>query len=70
MCAHCDRRERRRRRILRLLQTGMITSAELAKSLRVTPRTIYREIDALRRDGHRILGEAGVGYLLKQVRHG
>jgi predicted DNA-binding transcriptional regulator YafY len=65
MCKRCDRIQNRRERMLRLMRTGLITAGELAEALKVTPRTIYREVTSLRRDGYPIAGEAGVGYLLR-----
>ncbi|MCO5085107.1 MAG: helix-turn-helix domain-containing protein [Mesorhizobium sp.] len=61
----------RKLRTLRLLRTGLITAEELAKHLRVSTRTVYRDIKRLKREGQPIHGEAGVGYLLKvrEVRH-
>lgn len=41
------------------------TSDSLAVLLQVTPRTIYRDIADLRRQGWRIPGEAGVGYVFR-----
>lgn len=71
MCAKCDHINVRTLRILRLLRTGLITADELAEHLRVSPRTIYRDIKRMRREGQPILGEAGVGYALqvREVRH-
>ncbi len=42
-----------------------ITSDRLATELSVSPRSIYRDIDALRAMGAPIDGEAGVGYRLR-----
>ena len=36
------------------------------RTLGVSPRTIYRDIDALRRSGALIDGEAGYGYTLQE----
>jgi len=60
---------RRADRLLELLQalrrlTPPVTAARLARSMEVSVRTIYRDIDALRRLGVGIDGEAGFGYLL------
>ncbi len=41
-----------------------VTAAALAADLEVSPRTIYRDIDALRAAGAPIDGEAGVGFRL------
>lgn len=41
-----------------------VTAAALAGELEVSPRTIYRDIDALRAAGAPIDGEAGVGFRL------
>ncbi len=41
-----------------------VTAAQLAEELEVSPRTIYRDVDALRAAGAPIDGEAGVGFRL------
>lgn len=49
-----------------------VTDKSLAKTMRVSERTIYREIQSLGMSGLDITGEAGVGYLLQQgseIRH-
>ena len=58
-------------RLLRLLQLLRrqrlaISATELADTLGISVRTVYRDIDALRAQGARIEGESGVGYLLRQ----
>jgi predicted DNA-binding transcriptional regulator YafY len=60
---------RRADRLLELLQalrrlSPPVTAARLAHALEVSVRTIYRDIEALRRLGVGIDGEAGFGYLL------
>lgn len=60
---------RRADRLLELLQalrrlSPPVTAARLAQALEVSVRTIYRDIEALRRLGVGIDGEAGFGYLL------
>ncbi len=60
---------RRADRLLELLQAlrrskPPVTAARLAESLEVSCRTVYRDIDALRRLGLGIEGEAGFGYVL------
>lgn len=60
---------RRADRLLEMLQAlrrlrPPVTSAMLAQSLEVSARTVYRDIDALRRLGIGIEGEAGFGYVL------
>lgn len=42
-----------------------ITAARLAGELRVSIRTLYRDIETLRAEGAPIEGEAGVGYVLR-----
>lgn len=58
-------------RLLRLLQLLRrqrlaISATQLADTLGISVRTVYRDIDALRAQGARIEGESGVGYLLRQ----
>ena len=57
-------------RLLELLQAlrgrhRPVTAAELAKTLEVSERTVYRDIATLTARGAPIAGEAGVGYVLK-----
>ncbi|UYY57234.1 helix-turn-helix transcriptional regulator [Sphingomonas sp. S2-65] len=56
-------------RLLRLLHAmrtlaGPITAARLAEETGVSPRSVYRDIDALRAAGAQIEGERGYGYRL------
>lgn len=56
-------------RLFRLLDTlrrlpAPVTATRLAEATEVNPRTIYRDIEALRAGGARIEGEAGFGYTL------
>jgi predicted DNA-binding transcriptional regulator YafY len=56
-------------RLLRLLQAmrvlpAPVTAARLAEETGVSPRSVYRDIDALRAAGARIDGERGYGYRL------
>ncbi|MGI9437039.1 MAG: helix-turn-helix transcriptional regulator [Geminicoccaceae bacterium] len=60
---------RRADRLLEMLQalrrmTPPVTAARLADNLEVSSRTVYRDIEALRRLGIGIEGEAGFGYIL------
>ncbi len=60
---------RRADRLLELLQAlrrrqPPVTATDLAEALEVSARTVYRDIDALRRLGVGIEGEAGFGYVL------
>ncbi|MEZ4384050.1 MAG: YafY family protein [Nannocystaceae bacterium] len=43
-----------------------ITASELARSVEVSARTIYRDVADLQRSGVPIEGEAGVGYVLRR----
>lgn len=43
-----------------------VTAARLAAEMEVSPRTLYRDIAALRAAGARIEGEAGLGYTLAE----
>ena len=62
----------RSQRLLALLQQlrqnrRAITAQALAAQLGVSLRTIYRDIDTLRREGADIRGEAGTGFLLHKT---
>jgi predicted DNA-binding transcriptional regulator YafY len=60
---------RRADRLLLLLEQlrsrPVCTASELSAALEVSPRTIYRDIEALVGAGVPIRGEAGVGYILE-----
>lgn len=66
------KQDARRRLIVRKLRSSMTTAEMIAERVGVSVRTIYRDIDALRSQGLPIIGEAGMGYVLRQreVRHG
>ena len=66
------KQDARRRLIIRKLRSSMTTAEMIAERVGVSVRTIYRDIDALRRQGQPIIGEAGAGYMLRrrEVRHG
>jgi predicted DNA-binding transcriptional regulator YafY len=53
--------------LLELLRTYRypVSAAALASRLGMSPRTVYRDIAALQGLGARIVGEAGVGYVLQ-----
>ncbi len=58
-------------RLLRTLDTlrrlpQPVTAMRLAQEMEVSPRTLYRDIAALRAAGARIEGEAGYGYTLAE----
>ncbi len=60
------RRADRLFQILQYLRGGrLVTAAQLAEKLEVTPRTIYRDVAHLIGSGVPIEGEAGVGYLMR-----
>lgn len=61
------RRADRLFQIVQYLRGGrLLTAAQLADRLEVTPRTIYRDIADLIGSGVPIDGEAGVGYLMRE----
>lgn len=52
--------------LVRMIADGTRHTADgLASQLNTTPRTIYRDITALRKQGWKIPGEAGVGYMFR-----
>lgn len=60
------RRADRLFQILQYLRGGrLITAAQLAERLEVTPRTIYRDVAHLIGSGVPVEGEAGVGYIMR-----
>jgi predicted DNA-binding transcriptional regulator YafY len=61
------RRADRLFQIVQLLRARRLTTAAaLAAELQVSPRTVYRDIADLSRSGVPVLGEAGMGYALRQ----
>ena len=59
------RRADRLFQLVQLLRGGrVVTAAQIATSLEVSPRTVYRDIGDLVGSGVPIEGEAGVGYCL------
>ena len=70
MCKTSQQRARRRK-IIRMMSRGVVTAGEMAIKLNVSTRTVYRYVDDLRREGKPIVGEAGMGYMLRrrEVRH-
>lgn len=59
----------RREQILEALRCGnAMTAQALGELLGYSIRTIYRDIEGLRDEGHRIRGAAGFGYVLDQRR--
>ena len=64
------RRADRLFRIVSLLRSGrMLTGAQLAERLQISPRTLYRDIADLQRNGTPIEGAAGFGYTLRLSEH-
>lgn len=68
MCEH-DQTMSRTHRLFQLMQalrlvTPPATAADLAQSLGVSPRTVYRDVETLRSLGAVIDGESGFGYTL------
>ena len=60
------RRADRLFQIVQYLRGGrLVTAAQLAEKLEVTPRTIYRDVADLIGSGVPIEGEAGVGYIMR-----
>ena len=61
------RRADRLFQIVQYLRGGrLLTAAQLAERLEVTPRTVYRDVADLIGSGVPIEGEAGVGYLMRE----
>ena len=61
------RRADRLFRIVQMLRSGrLLTGAQLAVKLQVSPRTVYRDVRDLQLSGMPIQGEVGVGYTLRR----
>lgn len=59
-------REPRLSAVLDQMKPGnLIRAKDIAAALKVSERSVYRYITALRTDGHRIVGDPGVGYMLR-----
>ena len=64
------RRADRLFRIVSLLRSGrVLTGAQLAERLQISPRTLYRDVADLQRNGTPIEGVAGFGYTLRRDAH-
>jgi predicted DNA-binding transcriptional regulator YafY len=71
MSKRCDRADVRKSKIVASLRRGLVKAETIAAKLKVSTRTIYRDIERLRDEGEPIVGEAGVGYMLRrrEARH-
>lgn len=58
-------REKRLGNLLNLLGADVTTADRLARALRVSTRTIYRDIVDLRKRGYPVKGEASMGYQMR-----
>jgi predicted DNA-binding transcriptional regulator YafY len=64
------RRADRLFRIVSLLRSGrLLTGAQLAERLQISPRTLYRDVADLQLNGTPIEGAAGLGYTLRRDAH-
>ena len=64
------RRADRLFRIVSLLRSGrLLTGAQLAERLQISPRTLYRDVADLQLSGTPIEGAAGLGYTLRRDAH-
>lgn len=64
-----SREEARQAAVITALGSGRVVSGpQLAKAASVSLRTIYRDIEALRDQGHDIRSGAGFGFMLYQRR--
>lgn len=57
---------RRREAIVSLMAGGLTTADQIAARLRVSQRTVYRDMRQLMADGLPIISEAGIGYMLRR----
>lgn len=67
MCKKSKSAAARRRAIARFLKQGVTTAGVISARYGVSERTVYRDVEALRETGLRILGEAGYGYMLRST---
>jgi len=59
-------KDERLTQLVRMIADGSRYTADgLASQLNTTPRTIYRDITALHKQGWKIPGDAGVGYMFR-----
>jgi len=58
--------QRVRASVLDRLGNGVTTAEAIATAEQISVRTVYRHVARLRAEGHRILGGAGFGYLMKR----
>jgi len=58
------RHKKEREKMLRLMKPGELVKADtLAARVGISVRSVYRRIQRLRAEGHRIPGQAGMGYM-------
>ena len=62
--ARIERMTARRRQLVAMLERGRRTSAEMAAALGCSRRTLHRDVEALVASGERIIGQAGMGYMI------
>lgn len=61
-----NKRPHRHDAIVSAMTNGnLITAAQLADALKVSERTIYRDMHTLERKFSNIIGEAGIGYIMR-----
>ena len=65
MSAALKKQAQRREAIVGMMADGLTTADQIAAKLKVSPRTIYRDMRQLMVDGLPIISEAGIGYLLR-----
>lgn len=55
----------RYRDVLHQLQDGnLVTARQIAQSMGISIRQVYRYMSIIQKDGHLVRGERGVGYML------
>jgi predicted DNA-binding transcriptional regulator YafY len=60
----------RRERIKAFFTDQVVTASAIAEQLGLSERTVYRHVAALKAAGVPILGEVGVGYVVREKRNG
>jgi predicted DNA-binding transcriptional regulator YafY len=64
-----ERRESRRALILATMPVGeLVRASDIASSVQISERSVYRHIAALKACGVPIMGQTGVGYMRRCVR--
>lgn len=61
-------REERKSTIVQMITDKVVTAGTIARSFKVSDRTVYRYLTELKSSGHAVEGEAGLGFTIRTRR--